>query len=296
MSAYIGQSILNDMRMNPPSSKVRPNTTPFNTWLAGLGAPQVTFHKSLDWYLIRVDGYADFAISSDGQSCSCSPVAGLDDETKNHLIRTILLPFALGLRGQIVLHASCVASNGRSVAFLGKSGSGKSTLVTKLTTSICRFVTDDCLHVEYFGEGYVAHPGEPSVRLWDNSFSELLDPNVTIAPPVSYTYKSRIPITVDGLLCNAPCPLTAIFILGESNSDHINIQPLRGGDAHAACSRHSFLIDPDDPEILTASFHRIANLVATVPCFRISFPMDFDLLDDVETAILAQVNALELAA
>jgi hypothetical protein len=58
-----------------------------------------------------------------------------------------VLSVVLGVRPDVVLHASAVAIEGRTVAFCGTSMSGKSTLATSLSLAGAAVVTDDALRV-----------------------------------------------------------------------------------------------------------------------------------------------------
>lgn len=74
--------------------------------------------------------------------------------SRGHLAPVALrraLPFALALRGHVVLHASAVEEAGEAVAFVGASGSGKTTLARELGALGWRVLCDDLLRVEAGG-------------------------------------------------------------------------------------------------------------------------------------------------
>lgn len=55
-----------------------------------------------------------------------------------------------------ILHASCVAVDGRGVLLLGPSGSGKSDLALRLVDAGAKLVADDQVAVTHEGHGVVA--------------------------------------------------------------------------------------------------------------------------------------------
>ncbi|MRR12527.1 hypothetical protein EG835_08705, partial [bacterium] len=74
------------------------------------------------------------------------------------------LPFALALRGHVVLHASAVEAGGGAVAFVGESGIGKSTLARELGALGCRVLSDDLLRVEPRGPRVLVPAGHSGGR------------------------------------------------------------------------------------------------------------------------------------
>ncbi|MFX9020101.1 hypothetical protein ABTN35_21005, partial [Acinetobacter baumannii] len=56
-------------------------------------------------------------------------------------------------RGQLPLHAACVARDGRALALAGPSGRGKSTLAAALAASGWTALTDDVCRVQFRDEG-----------------------------------------------------------------------------------------------------------------------------------------------
>lgn len=90
------------------------------------------------------------------------------------LIASTGLAVVLYQRGQICLHASCVAKDGRAILITGNSGAGKSTLASALLKRGYDFISDDiCVIQPGSDETYEVFRSYPSLRLCDDSFREL---------------------------------------------------------------------------------------------------------------------------
>lgn len=59
---------------------------------------------------------------------------------------------------EVILHASCVAWNGRAALIRGASGSGKSTLALQMMAYGAALISDDQVHVRRAPEGPIAAP------------------------------------------------------------------------------------------------------------------------------------------
>lgn len=77
-----------------------------------------------------------------------------------------VLSVALGTRHDVMLHASAVAIEGRTLAICGTSMSGKTTLATSLSLAGAAVVTDDALRLNIkSGAPLRCFPGVPELRL-----------------------------------------------------------------------------------------------------------------------------------
>jgi hypothetical protein len=94
------------------------------------------------------------------------------EDTATYLLGPVL-GLVLRLRGQVCLHASAVAIEGRAVALVGPAGAGKSTLAAAFARRGCPVISDDllCLHDE--DEAIQVQPGSPWLRLWSDSAAAL---------------------------------------------------------------------------------------------------------------------------
>lgn len=266
---------------------------PFHEWTLPDGSIWAHLFRIGDDYAVRFPGLADFRVSADGARVDLHPHPGLGEATGQHLWLNQVRPLALGLQGAMVFHGAAVEIAGRASAFLAASGRGKSTLAAGFATRGNPFLTDDCLVIEPTPGGYAVEPSHPSVRLCDDSRAALLSPDAPAAAPVSYSSKGRFPASTDLAFRDRPCPLRAVYVLGEGAAAVPVIEPVRGGETVAAWVSHSFLLDINDRGLLARHFDRIAALARIVPCFRLDYPRRYEGFGDLHRTVLAHAEELD---
>jgi hypothetical protein len=260
--------------------------TPFHQWVFPGGVPWTEFHRTDCGYLLRFPNLADYTVSPDGRDISCHPVPRVSEETTRHLYLNQVLPLALSRLGKLVFHASAVDVGGDGVAFAGESGRGKSTLAASFATDGSPFLTDDGLVIEEREADYWVAPSHPSIRLWDDSQEALVWPETPTAEPVPFTSKIRFLAGEDIAHCDEPRPLRHVYFLGEGGSSRVTIEPMSASEALIELVKHSFLLDIQAHEFITAHFDRLSRLVGRRIYFRLDYPRKFELLPEVRQAIL----------
>jgi hypothetical protein len=91
------------------------------------------------------------------------------------------MPYLLGtafgiiffLRGNFVLHGSCVAVGRKSAVFTGSSGAGKSSIAAGLAKSCGKIISDDISRIELNAAFPFVYPGFPTHRLWLHTIKQL---------------------------------------------------------------------------------------------------------------------------
>ena len=94
--------------------------------------------------------------------------------TEQGLLAVYLLGSCMGAiliqRGNLLLHGSCVAKDGKAVLLTGDSGAGKSTLAARFLANGWRLVTDDVAVVRGIEEHEATvYPSYPSQKLWQDA-------------------------------------------------------------------------------------------------------------------------------
>jgi len=259
---------------------------PFHTWAFPDGTLWLQFHRDADGYLLRFPEFADFHVSPDGIRVTCLPTPDVSNATIQHLYFNQVLPLALSRAGTLVFHASAVEVGTGAVAFMGESGRGKSTLAALFCTSGYRFLTDDGLAVEEAEGRYRVLPSQPSIRLWEDSEAALIHTGARRAEPVDYTSKARILADDAVAHCNQPRMLRRVYFLGTGEADTVRIEPVTPSEAFVELVKHSFLLDIEARDLITAQFHQLSRLALESVYFRLDYPRRFELLDDVQRAIV----------
>lgn len=116
-----------------------------------------TSDQSEPWYVVideghrfrlRLRGTAEFLISRDLTEVDWIAVPEGRSELIPILFSGTVLALILTLQGRLVLHASAVAEDDGTLAFVGQSGRGKSTMAALCAAAGAAVVSDDVLLVE----------------------------------------------------------------------------------------------------------------------------------------------------
>ena len=76
-----------------------------------------------------------------------------------------VLATVLELRGECILHASCVHVGGSTVAVVGDSGMGKSTVAALFCAEGAQLVSDDALRIDCADGNPICYRGTGQIRL-----------------------------------------------------------------------------------------------------------------------------------
>jgi hypothetical protein len=274
------------------------DATPFHTWETSGGDICAAFYRTPHGLKVRFPRLADFDIPNDDAVISFTSSPGISSAAIEHLYLNQILPLFLSKVGKCVFHGSAVEAKRKALAFVGGSGTGKSTLAASFASRGHRFLTDDALVLELAGDGYLAQPGHPSLRLWDDSRRATLKADVVTAQPVDYTPKSRIVEGPSLPYCDRERPLQSVYFLGprEVVSETICFERLSPAEAFIGWAKNSFLLDIEDRVLVGAHFNRIAALANSAPCFHFSYPRRYEAMNRVIAALLAHQEGLGGAA
>jgi hypothetical protein len=164
-------------------------------------------------FLLRIPGIARFLIRQGREI-----VFDLDSECQPSTLALYLLGtcFAILLqqRGNLVLHASAIAVDGRAMLFCGRSGAGKSTMAALLCRRGYALLNDDvCSLTPSAGDTYNIRPDGRMLKLWTESLDQL-----------AWTKQPGMAVRthVEKYFCAPPLsegdarPLAAIYVLRTS--------------------------------------------------------------------------------
>lgn len=281
-----------EFHLSPARAQVRQaDHPPFRVWDAPNGSRWLEFFRIRKGYLLRFPGLGDFELSTDGQVIQGWPVPEASAAMFEHLYRNQVVPLALSRQGRLVLHASAVETELGAIAFAGPTGFGKSTLAASFASTGSRFLTDDGLPIGWDGEHLAALPGDPSIRLLDDSCQAILGGTEGANDSPDHGGKTRFLAGPRTPHADRPLPLLAIFFLSQGGADEPTIESVSPAHAVMALVRNSFLLDVEESEHLATHFSAISR-IATLPIHRsLDYPRDFAELPRVREAIAAHLRA-----
>ena len=241
--------------------------------------------------VLRFPGLADFLLPPDGGPVRAVALPGTDEHAVRMLWRTQVVPLLRTRSAGVVLHGSAVKVGECAVAFLGASGAGKSTLSAHFAASGWPLLSDDVLVVRSVEGQTVVLPGEPTLRLWQDSEDALMvDAGARRLPDVSYSTKGHFELGQRFARCDEPLPLKAVFVLSTNDAPRPVIADRENGASVTDLVQHSFLLDRVEASARRAHFEALATLAASIPIFSLEYPRRYDALEDVRTTILAHLN------
>jgi hypothetical protein len=209
------------------------------------------------------------------------------------------LSFALVKKGLEPLHATTVVVNGEAVALLGNSGFGKSSLAACFLATGHRVLTDDLLVLQSFGDGFMAYPGPPRIKLFPRLARRFLG-HVPDGIAMNPAAKKLILPLDPTRSCASPVPLGAIYALLApcelSRKQAIRIALLPPRESFMALVQNTFNSRIVDSARLERQFTQSARVASTMTVKNVSYPRVLGQLPAVRDAIVANLCASDQQA
>ena len=237
--------------------------------------------------LVRVIDCADYAIDFAARTVVCMPWPGIAHGFVENTFVNQIGPLLRTWDGELVLHASGVAIEGRAAGFFGISRRGKSTLATALSCAGHPCITDDGLVLLREHSGFVAEPKPGPLRLLADSKAALVG---EASQELDSDFKASIVLPDVIAFQQNPVPLGALYHLGEPGVAELSITRLDHGTAIDLLLRQTFMLDTGDKARMRAHFESVAFLAETVPIFSLDYPRDYGQLPEVVEAITAHMR------
>ena len=218
----------------------------------------------------------------------------LEDAT-SYLLGPVLGTF-LRLRGVICLHASAVAFENRSIAFLGAAGTGKSTTAAAFARSGYGVLSDDIVALIEREEVFHVMPAYPHLCLWPDSVKMLYGSPDALPRLIPDWEKRRLPLGEEGTRFESrPLPLAAIYILGDRRPDPAPyVEKIRSQAALVSLVANTYANKILDRELRAREFVVLGRLVSTVPVRRVYPHSDATRLGDLRNVIQEDLAALDV--
>ena len=266
--------------------------TPFREWNSRDGTVWTSFYRVDSGYLLRFPEWADFQVSTSGEQVDCWPCPTVNAHSLEHLFLNQVVPLVQSRRGKMMFHGSAVEINGKAIAFMGPTGRGKSTLAASFATSGFPFLTDDGLGLILLDGQIFATPSHPSIRLWQDSETALINEGAVRAPPVQYSSKSRVLADADIVFCPDACVLQTAYFIGDDPVDEPRFGLVTPSGTVEELMRNSFLLDIDEKQSLAAHFDELVALANRQVFYRLDYPRRYEDMAIIRHAIVehAQIS------
>ncbi len=188
----------------------------------------------------------------------------------NHTLLHSFIPEVLSLKGDLILHATCVVIDGRAFLFAGDSTLGKSTLAAGFALQGLDVFSDDIVRIEIAPDGTpMAHRGYPGVRLRGNSF--LLPPAQQSRRVGRYGLPKHRIYPQAQTLQASPAPVAGVFFLARGRTVAPVVERLSPMQSMQPFLRASFLQALPKATRSREAFGRAASLAAAIPAYRLSY-------------------------
>lgn len=238
------------------------------------GRPWLTTALVVRGRLFRFAGLAVFELSTSGRRVGAHPLGGLEPEMLRRLLIDHMIPRALATRGDLVLHASAVATPRGAVVFAGPGGAGKSTLAARMALRGHPVMADDTVRLEDRAGRTWVHPTHALLRIRDPVLP-LLGEAAALTRPLEGEPGRRVLDARSSPLrfASKAVPLRRLFLLDAPDPALDATEPAKGcprpgrngrrgrRDALVAVLDCAFRADPWDIE----AFRRLVDRVALSP-------------------------------
>lgn len=234
----------------------------------------------------------EFLVSRDGRTIRARALPGASREAFVAYLLVDALSYTMVRLGREPLHATAVYTDHGIVGFIGESGDGKSTLGALFVQGGFSLLTDDMLVLTEEGDGFLAHPGPPRIKLYRAIAHRIFGGDRPGVPMNPTTEKLIIPLD-DRQVRRHAGPLRALYLIGQTPGGPPARQPelrrLRPAEAFprllAATAGHWI----DEPARLMRQFEAVTRLVRRVPIKTLQYPRDADQLLAVRDAVLGDL-------
>ena len=213
-----------------------------------------------DGLIVSCSVTGSYLLQPDPARVVVEPAPGILPWRLEHRLLSTIVPTLLADRGDLMLHASAVAVDGRAVLFCGPSGRGKSTLALVLSREGHPMLAEDGVAVAEGAAGPEAWPGARDVRMKAGERA-----------PGHPLYPSGMHRTKDDQ--GAGVPVAALVVLAERGA-RLEVERLDGPRGLAELA--GTLMHRGGVESLRSPFRALARTVERAPAFLVSLPDDLD--------------------
>lgn len=267
--------------------RIRLGTTPAELGHRAHARAKGVWESAPGALLLRMAGNARFFVSN-GTDIVIERDGGNDHEIAMSMLGSVF-GAVLQQRGIATFHASAVATSAGAVLFLGSSGTGKSTALAAMAKRGYAMLADDVTAVVLDHAGRpTALPAFPTMRLWKDSLDAL---------QWRGRAKRRVREGMAKYLVDAPRfhrtpqPIRALFSVGFTSTDGIELRPQTGATACARLLRDAFrkqFLKRSPQEAM--QFRAAAAMARQLPLVAVRRPAEPLLADALASCVEAHLS------
>jgi hypothetical protein len=210
-----------------------------------------------------------------------------DQEASDASVRVLLTGPALGVllhqRGNLILHASCVARDGVAIAFAADSGTGKSTLAAAFISRGFGLIADDIVAIDTEAAGGPKiSPGFLQMKLSKESARSIgVDWNSLVDLGLEREKRGH---RSQGVLMQASMPLRRIYLPADDTCE--SIEPLTAQNSFGEVVNHSYaLAILSQTQTQSKHLRQAARVATAVPVCKLRRRRSLELLPQVVTMV-----------
>ena len=242
---------------------------------------------------VRLAEWCDFLVSSNGRHVLCRNLSDVALESFEAYFTNFAVGAALVQLGEEPLHSTVVDISGRTIGLLGTSGVGKSTLASYLIDRGGKLLTDDMLRVTMEGDDALAHPGPYRLKLFDEAANRYLRNAASLARWNPFGMKLIYELG-DPKMVRSARRLSALYRLDAptSGTDRgVALEQLSGLELFKTVSASTMNSRLHTPARLARQFRFAERIASMLPVYRLSYPRNFDVFDQVAKQIYRSAPA-----
>ena len=208
-------------------------------------------------------------------------------------IANFAISAALLLQGEETLHSTVVRLGGVGIGLLGDSGAGKSTLAAHLLGLGGELVTDDLLRITQTGDVIYAEPGQPRIKLFEETAQRHYPAGLNRGRwnPVTEKYLFD---TDDLTRPRERHQLDVLLWLTEpepGQGDSVTCQRLAGLELFKVLTGSTMNSKLQTPDRLARQLRFTKWVAGKLPVYALRYPRRHDIFPEV----VAAIRALQLA-
>ncbi|WP_141246024.1 serine kinase [Mesorhizobium sp. WSM3859] len=224
---------------------------------------------------------------SDANRIAVDPAPGVDDPLLAFPLLGPVMALALHQRGLLVLHASAIEVDGKSVIFMGDKGAGKSTTAGAMIRAGHRLLTDDVVALDLSDpDRPIILPGFPQLKLAADAAGAIRLERAEVRPQVHPQIDKAQHRLRDGFAAEA-APVSRLYVL--ERGVRAATSALSGAAALPAIIKFSYITRFGRqalPEGFAAlHLRQCAQIAGRIGVSRLEVPAGLDRIDEAVAAI-----------